>query len=162
MVNKDLPGPFEGSQGTQWLSLHSFPTVSPTNCCLMMPRQCLTPYTSRSFILVSSSAVSTICGPGLAATATPGAHPPLHDRSRADAEFCSSTPDGLFLFSTALSPWLALSSSTLWRDMGEELACYAPRRPSMFPMPSTPSPNRAFERSNDAQRLSKFKTSTGV
>lgn len=62
-------GPFKGSQGTRWPSLHRVCTFSPSGCPVM-PRQCLPAYITRSSTVVSSSAVSSVCGPHSASTAT--------------------------------------------------------------------------------------------
>lgn len=65
----NLKNVLEGSLGTEQQSLHNLRAFSHS-CCLMMPRQGLSGYTSRSSMITFSSTVSTVCGPGMAATAT--------------------------------------------------------------------------------------------
>lgn len=88
----------------------------------------------------------------------PAGHP-SRDRS---VQLRRSTPDGLFFVSSGFNRLPRPFAVTIWRDMGKNLVYSGPRIPSMCPFSSRSWPNRAFIRSNDAQRLSKLTNSNEV
>lgn len=101
-ANQALPSSFEGSQDTEWPSLHRARTFL-SSCYLAMLRKCLGRYKSRDSKAIYYSATSTVDSPGLTSTATVPATQ-FAIKVGPTPKFAAASPNGLFFgFDFALS-----------------------------------------------------------